>query len=103
MATKNKKIETRLDPDTYAALEELSEQYGTSIYNMVQICIELRLAGMKKSSKVTGYKYVSCAVSDDNFEKLTIAANEWNINIPSLVWSSILFTMKKNCPQINLD
>lgn len=103
MATKNKKIETRLDPDTYAALEELAEQYGTSIYNMVQICINLRLAGIKKNSKATGYKFVSCAVSDENFEKLTIAANELNVNMPSLVWSSIQFTMKKNCPQIDLD
>ena len=50
---------------------------------MVQICINLRLAGIKKSSKVTGYKFVSCAVSDENFEKLSIAANELNVNMPT--------------------
>lgn len=102
MATKNKKIETRLDPETYKQLEHLAEQYGTSIYNMVQICINLRL-GIGTVSKNGEYRILSCAVNEETYNKLNTIANELGANMPSLVWSSILYTVKKQFPQIKWD
>ena len=40
MATKNRKVETRLDDDTYRLLEQIAEDSETSIYELIQRFIE---------------------------------------------------------------
>lgn len=89
MATKNKKIETRLDPETYKRLEYLAEQYRTSVYNMVQICINLRLEGIKRMSKAEEYKVLSCVADEETYNKLNTVANELGVNIPTLAYYTL--------------
>lgn len=103
MATKNKKIETRLNPSTYEDLKNLAEEYGVSIYEMTQMCIYWGIAGRKGLSKDKGYRVLSCIADGEIYKKLTILADELGVNIPTLVWSSLLYTMKRKFPHIKWE
>ena len=96
MATKNKKIETRLDKETYDLLKEAADNFERSMYAMVALFIYRGLDELNRPKNVPPeHRCVSLLVSDEVYKKLDKMADEYGGTIPDVVWSCVLDTLKR--------
>ena len=70
MTTKNKKIETRLEPETRAEFERLADDLGVSPYTAVQWAIDCFIDKYKRPKDVPmKFRGVSGIIPDDYYQK----------------------------------
>ncbi len=90
MATKNKKIETRLDAKTRAEFERLADDLGVSPYTAVRWAIECFIDKYKRPKEVPiKYIGVSGIIQDDYYQKINLLADKYNTTIIDIVSSII--------------
>lgn len=96
MATKNKKIETRLDPETYAALEEVAENFEMSTYAVIRRFIFRGIDEVRRPDNIPPtHRAVSLMVSNEVYEILDKLANEYGGTVPDVVWTCVLDVIER--------
>ncbi|RHL39197.1 hypothetical protein DW027_08200 [Bacteroides xylanisolvens] len=90
MTTKNKKIETRLEPETRAEFERLADDLGVSPYTAVQWAIDCFIDKYKRPKDVPmKFRGVSGIIPDDYYQKISLLADKYNTTIIDVVSSII--------------
>ena len=90
MTTKNKKIETRLEPETRAEFERLADDLGVSPYTAVQWAIDCFIDKYKRPKDVPmKFRGVSGITPDDYYQKISLLADKYNTTIIDVVSSII--------------
>ena len=89
MATKNKKVETRLDDDRYRLLEQIAEDSETSIYELIQRFIGWGVESRRPLKEQSGVRIVSGIVSKEVYKMLEHFSNKENASISEVVTTCI--------------
>lgn len=86
MATKNKKIETRITPESYMRLKAIADKHEMSIYEIVQDFI---YNGIEECCVSGGGRTVLAFVNNEMYDKLVEIAEEYDATIQGVVWNCI--------------
>jgi len=89
MATKNRKVETRLDDGTYKLLEQIAEDCEISIYELVQRFIMWGVESRKPLKEQSGGRIVSGVASKEAYKMIEYFSNKKNISISEVVTACI--------------
>lgn len=92
MATKKKKIETRIEPDDYLILKNIADKSEMSVYGIVQDFIH---AGIKDCTEYDGARAITVFANNEMYDKLSELADEHDTTVQNAAWNCIRAYLKR--------